>query len=235
MKRFLSLMVLFLFSGISFGQTVTIEDKVVTQPGRLASVTIKSDGKATSYVVLPSENLDIFREYDPDPTVIKLRLLSYANGTFYIVANTTLNDKIASKTCVVQVGDPLVIPDPKKPDNPVNPDAQLLKNLKAVYAADSSLAKNVELHALTALYDQGAVFVNTRADLKTYGQVWTAFKDVAKTLGCNGKLIAVQQLILNEMQLAGIPMSPADGATAVDKAKLVPQLQRIAALLKQVE
>lgn len=230
MKRFLSLIVLLTTSSICLGQNVAIEDKVVTQTGRLASVTIKSDGKFTSYVVNPSENLDIFREYDPDPTVIRLRLLSYANGTFYIVAYTTLNDKIATKTCIVQVGE--ATPDPKKPDPP---DAQLLKNLKAVYAADSSVAKNVELHALTALYDQGAVFVKTRQDLKTYGQVWTAFSDVSKTLGCSKKLIAVQQLIQNEMQLAGISMSPADGALPVDKDKLIPQLQRIANLLKQVE
>jgi len=35
--------------------------------------------------------------------------------------------------------------------------------------------------------------------------------------------------------VAGIPTSPADGATLVDKLKLVPQLQRIATLLKQVK
>jgi hypothetical protein len=58
---------------------------------------------------------------------------------------------------------------------------------------------------------------------------------VAKTLGCSKKLIAVQQLIQNEMTLAGIPISPSDGGTQVNKELLVPQLQRIANLLKQVK
>lgn len=218
-------------AGEIFGQNITIEDKVITKAGRMASVTIKSDGKVTNWVAVPAEGVDIFREYDPDPTVIKLRLLSYNNGIFYIVATTTLNDKLDTKTCQITIGEAPVPPTPL----PVNPDAQLIKNLKAVYVADSSLAKNVELHALIALYEQGSVFVNTRPDLKTYGQVWDSFKQVSKTLGCSGKLIAVQQIIQNEMQMAGIPMSPADGATSVDKIKLVPQLQRIATLLKGIE
>jgi len=237
-KSFLSLIAILLLQGISFGQTISIEDKVEVKNGRMASVTIKSDGKATNYVALPNDNLDIFREYDPDPTVIKLRLLSYTNGTYYIVANTTLNDKITTKTCVVQVGGPAPVPVPpdiKPIPVPPGPDAQLLKNLKAVYAADSSSDKETELEALIALYEQGSTFVKTRADLKTYGQVWTAFSEVAKTLGCSKKLIAVQQLIQNEMTLAGIPISPSDGGTQVNKELLVPQLQRIANLLKQVK
>jgi len=235
-KRFLSLIAIFLLPCGLFGQSVTMEDKVVTQAGRMASVTIKSDGKATNWVVVPPENIDIFREYDPDPGVIKLRLLSYSNGTFFIVANTTLNDKLATKTCVVQVGvAPPPIPVPPGPPVPPDVDAQLIRNLKAVYAADSSPNKEHELEALTALYDQGAVFVKTRADLKTYGQVWDSFAQVAKTLGCSQKLLAVQQLIRNEMQTNGIPINAADGAMPVDKAKLVPQLTRIANLLRQVK
>lgn len=228
-KLFSAIAITLILTPYGFGQSIIIEDKIVTKAGRMASVTIKSDGKATAYTVVPIEGVDIFREYDPDASVIKLRLLSYANGTYYIIASTTLNDKIATKICMVQV-DP-IIPDPKKPD--IN--SQLIKNLKAVYAADSSINKSLELKGLTALYEQGAIFVQTRPDLKTYGQVWGAFEEVAKTLGCSKKLIAVQQLIQNEMTLNGIPITPADGATAVDKIKLVPQLQRISNLLKQIE
>lgn len=231
MNRFLSVIVLVLFANIAWSQSITIEDKVIAKAGRMASVTIKSDGKTTSWIALPSDGVDIFREYDPDISIIRLRLLSYANGTYYIVASTTLNDKIDIKTCTVIVGDPII----PIPIIPINTDTQLIKNLKAVYAADSSNQRAIELDALIALYDQGSVFVNTRPDLKTYGQVWDSFRQVSKTLGCSGKLIAVQQLIQNEMQIAGIPMSPADGSTIVDKLKLVTQLQRIASLLKQVK
>jgi len=232
-KRFLSLLLILAVNQLSVAQSISIEDKIEVKAGRMASVTIKSDGKSTSYVALPAENLDIFREYDPDPSVIKLRLLSYSNGTFYIVASTTLNDKIVSRICVVTVGVPIPVPIP--PDIVPNVDAQIIKNLKAVYAADPSPDKESELEALIALYDQGSVFVKTRSDLKTYGQVWSAFGDVAKTLGCSKKLIAVQQLIQNYMQVAGIPINAADGATAVNKDQLVPQLQRVANLLKQVK
>lgn len=229
MKQFLSLIVILALTGRTYSQSVTIDEKVVTKAGRMASVIIKTDGKSTNWIVLPSEGIDIFREYDPDLSVIKLRLLSYSNGTFFIVANTTLNDKITTKTCTVIVGSPDIPPVIVPVDN------QLLRNLKATYGADSSGSKETELEALIALYEQGSVFVKTRADLKTYGQVWSAFTDVAKTLGCSKKLIAVQQLILNELSISGIPISPSDGATLVDKDKLVPQLARIASLLKQVK
>lgn len=227
MRKYLSGIILLIMANTCWSQSITIDDKVITKAGRMASVNIKSNGKTTIWIVLPSENIDVFREYDPDLGVIKLRLLSYSNGTFYIVATTTLHDKITTKTCTVIVGDAPVPPPP--------PEDQLAKNLKAVYAADPSLAKEVELDALIALYEQGSVFVKTRQDLKTYGQVWTAFSDVAKTLGCSKKLVAVQQLIANEMQLAGIPTSPSDGNLVVDKTKLVPQLIRISNLLKSIK
>jgi hypothetical protein len=232
-QKFLAIMAILLSSTIAFGQTINMDEKVVTQSGRMASITIKSDGDDTTWTVAPPTNVDVFREYDPNPNVIKLRVLSYTNGAYYVIASTTLNKKVAQKVCVVIVG---TAPDPQpQPDPTPNADAQLIKNLKAVFAADSDPDKANQLEALTSLYEQGTVFTKTRADLKTYGQLWQAFQKVADTLGCHGKLKGVQQIIANEMQVAGIPTNPADGGTTIDKEKVVAQLQRITALLKAIK
>lgn len=231
MQKLFALIALLLCSTIASAQTVP--DKVVTQAGRMAGITITTDGDDLAWTVAPPTNVDVFREYDPNPNVIKLRILSYSNGVYYIVVSQTKDKKITQKVCTVIVG---TAPDPVPGPDPIpNVDAQLIKNLKAVYAADSSPTKADELDALIALYEQGAVFTNTRKDLTTYGQLWKAFTDVATTLGCHGKLKAVQQVIANEMVTAGIPTSAADGGTAIDRAKLVPILQKVATLLKQVK
>ena len=222
---------LILVASTAQAQTISMEDKVVTQSGRMASITIQSDGDATTWLIVPPTNVDVFREYDPNPNVIKLRLLSYTNGSYYIVASSTSNKKVSQKTCLVLVGTPDPTPVPPTPE----PESQLLKNLKAVYAADSDTDKANQLEALIALYDQGSVFTKTRSDLKTYGQLWKAFSDVSVTLGCHGKLKGVQQLIANEMSSAGFPINPADGGTAIDKDKIIVQLQKIATLLKGVK
>ncbi len=229
MQKFLSVIAILLCSTIAHAQTVP--DKVVTQAGRIAGVTITTDGDDLTWTVCPPTNVDVFREYDPNANTIKLRILSYTNGTYYIVVSQTKDKKVTQKVCVVTVGEP---PTPG-PDPAPKPDDQLTKNLKAVYAADPSPSKADELDALIALYEQGAVFTNTRKDITTYGQLWKAFSDVANNLGCHGKLKAVQQIIANEMVSAGIPTNAADGGTAIDRAKLVPILQRIAGLLKGIK
>lgn len=231
MQKLLVIMAFFLSSAIAFGQTVP--EKVVTQAGRMASITITSDGDDTAWTIAPPTNVDVFREYDPSPSTIKLRVLSYTNGVYYIVVSSTKDKKVTQKVCTVIVGtapDPVPVPDPTP-----SVDAQLIKNLKAVYAADSDPDKASHLEALTSLYEQGAVFTKTRPDLKTYGQLWKAFQVVADTLGCHGKLKGVQQLIANEMTVAGISTNPADGGTNIDKEKVVAQLQRITSLLKQMK
>lgn len=233
MQKFLATLLILAFSGIASAQTIIMDEKVVTQAGRMASITIKSDGEDTAWTVAPPTNVDVFREYDPNPNVIKLRMLSYSNGAYYIIASSTLNKKVSQKVCVVIVGtapDPVPVPDPTP-----SPETQLVKNLKAVYAADSDPDKASQLEALVNLYEQGSVFTKTRKDLTTYGQLWKAFQTVADTLGCHGKLKGVQQIIANEMSVAGIPTNPADGGKNIDKDKVILQLQRIAALLKQVK
>lgn len=219
MQKFLASLMIFVLSGIGLSQSITMEDKVTTPSGKLATIVIKNDGEDVTWTIVPPINGEVIREYDADVSLIKLRLLGYSNGTYYVVVSSTKNKKVTQKTCTVIVG-----------DGPA-PVVDLLKTLKVAYAADTDPDKENQLEALTELYEQGSTFTKTRADLKTYGQLWTAFGQVANTLGCHGKLVGLQKLIAAEMK----EFTPSDSSTVIDKEKTSTQLQRIAAILKQVK
>jgi hypothetical protein len=201
-QKVFATLLLFVLSGIGFGQ-----ESVTMPAGKLATITI---GDALGWVVVPPVNGELIREHNDDVKVIKLRLLGYTNGTYYVVASYA-KDKM--KTWVVVIGD--------LPPQPTD----LLKSLQSAYDADKD--KGTHLEELIELYDQGAAFAKGRTDITTYTQLGTVFSQVAKKLGCNGKLVEMQKLIAAEMT----------GFTTgtFDREKLVAQLQRISVLLRQVK
>lgn len=111
---------LLLCASFARGQTVTLPAEVKVPVGRLAAVPIAFDGDDVRWDVPPE--LDCFREYDPDPKKIRLRLLGYQPGKFRLLAVSAKGGKLSEfAACVVIVGDPLpvVTPNPKptpKPD-----------------------------------------------------------------------------------------------------------------------
>lgn len=128
-------------------QTVKVPEKVETQVGRLAAITIESDGKETQWVVVPSGEVDAFREYDPDPKIMRVRVISYRNGSYTLVAWTAKGDKPSRPaTCVIQVGPapvpvPPTPPTPPDPPTPPQPDTPLVASLKAALAKESASDK----------------------------------------------------------------------------------------------
>jgi len=119
---------------------------------------------------------------------------------------------------------------PKAITLPTIPWAALFAMIPQIFAAfskDVYKRQGTHLEELIELYDQGAAFAKGRTDITTYTQLGTVFSQVAKKLGCNGKLVEMQKLIAAEMT----------GFTTgtFDREKLVAQLQRISVLLRQVK
>lgn len=109
----------------AFGQTVTMPKEVSAPVGRLATVVVESDGADTKYFT--DGDLDLFREYDADPKVIRLRVIGYAAGKYTLRAITCRDNRLSDPAvCTVVIGkpaDPPPVIDPPK-DPPAQPEVR---------------------------------------------------------------------------------------------------------------
>lgn len=122
-------------AGPALGQTVKLPDKLTTPPGRLAALKIEYDGDDIRWDVPPE--LDVFREYDPDPKVIRLRLIGYAKAdgkayTVRLLAVTTKDKKLSPfAACAITVGG-------GKPDPDPDPDPKPIAGLKVLILEETA-------------------------------------------------------------------------------------------------
>lgn len=110
--------------------------EITVQPGRLAALTVDTGGAAFSYEVLG--DLDCFREYDPDPGKVRLRLIGYARGRHWLIVAVARKDGPPKvEKCRITVGDVPPGPDPgPKPDPPAPGPVAGLKVLIVFETAD---------------------------------------------------------------------------------------------------
>lgn len=118
MRRTTALLLALVSMASAGGQTVTAPKEVAAPVGRLATVVVQSDGADTKYFA--DEGLDVFREYDPDAKVIRLRLIGYTAGKYTLRAITCRDNKLSEPVTVTVVIGGAKEPDPVKPD-PVKP------------------------------------------------------------------------------------------------------------------
>jgi virulence-associated protein VagC len=94
-------------------QSVRLPAELKVAPGRLAALTVEWEGEDVRWDV-PAD-LDVFREYDPDPRKVRLRVIGYSPGAYRIVAVAAKAGKLSDfAACVVRVGGT----EPKPPDKP---------------------------------------------------------------------------------------------------------------------
>ncbi len=105
------------------GPTILIPETIQLETDNLGSLVIEWGGDSFDYAVRPS-TLGVFREYDPDPLKVRLRILCRAEGVYYIHAVACKAGKMTGiRTCKVVVGKPGPVPpgpDPVPP-GPVPP------------------------------------------------------------------------------------------------------------------
>ena len=111
MKPILSLVVALLLAAGASAQSVKLPEAITVAPGRLAAITVEYDGDDVRWRV--SSDLDVFREYDPDPRKIRLRLIGYAPGRYELSAIACKGGKLSEfAACVITVGSPVPPPPP---------------------------------------------------------------------------------------------------------------------------
>lgn len=92
----------------------------VTVPvGRLAPLPLTVEGGQFDYLIL-GDALDGFREYDPDPKRLRLRIIGYSPGTAWVVVSSFNAGKLQPPFVVKVTVTGAPIPPPPPPD-PVPP------------------------------------------------------------------------------------------------------------------
>ena len=149
-----------LLASSAFGQTVTGPKEVAAPVGRLATVVLQSDGADTKYFA--DEELDVFREFDKDERVIRLRVIGYTAGKYTLRAITCRDNKLSEPVVVtVVIGgakpeDP-VKPDPPKPDKPAPAEVYYFAVVGAAGPVLPAVATSLKLPAWDELRRAGHV------------------------------------------------------------------------------
>lgn len=187
--------------------------EVRVKPGRLASVVIQHDGDDVKW--MGSEELDQFREYDPDPKKIRLRILAGdKKGKYRLTAISCKEGKLSDfYHCDIIVDDkPGPGPGPEPEPEPNDPLHQPL--LAAFYAENAADKADIKSR-LADFYEEAASAAKDQT-YKTWGALFGAMKSASQSPSVNvfGKLTAVQKVLQEEMG----KVLPADGTRALDAA-----------------
>jgi hypothetical protein len=145
-------------------QTIDLPAKIEARTGRLASVTIKSTAKDLQYLAVPSDQMDILREFDPDPAVLRLRFLPYADGQYTLIVVGALGDRAKIASCTITAKGllppppiPPVPPDPPKPGPTPTTTADFVVGVTDNVNRDLKVASILEDHQLAKWLDDNKI------------------------------------------------------------------------------
>lgn len=185
-----SLLAVVLAAAPAQAQTVTIDQRVVVPVGRLTTVKANYDGDDFKYTADPQ--LDVFREYDPDPKVVVIRAIGYKEGVYQIKAVTCKGSKLSEfAVCTVVVGSPKP-PDPTPvppTPTPVPPDGEygLVKASRDGYAKVTADRHLVDLLAAAQRAHASAVAAGAFKDAAAILDGWRAANNQAVSSSPTGK------------------------------------------------
>jgi hypothetical protein len=161
-KYTIALLLSLVLTGMTRCQTIVMPADLSIDKGRLGSILITHDGEDIKWVT-PSE-LDSFREYDPDPKKIRLRLIGSKEGTFQLFAICVKGNKLSEfSICKIQVGKappipPTPDPDPPGPNppgpDPDNPAPIPLAGFRVLITYESGKLSEMPAKQMNILYDQ---------------------------------------------------------------------------------
>lgn len=174
-----------------------VPEKIKVKGSSFITVSAETNGKSVKWVPLDS-GLSILPPHllKDNKTVVALA----PKGVYRLLAITALADEVSEPAITVIYVDQDEDPVPPPPDNPPGPNDPLLDKLQAIYGADSDSNKGKYRDGFAALYRQAAKLVAENKDLDTYGKFFDVLKEAATSMGINGKLPALQEVISNELK-----------------------------------
>lgn len=231
---FLSLLLCALCAATSFAQSVSLPEKVEVNPGRLAGITIRWDGDDLRWICSPE--IDVFREYDPDPKVVRLRLIGYEEGSFKLVAITCKDGKLSEfASCAIVVGKPGPGPGPNPPPPPPPaPDDPLLKALQKAYGEDIGGAeKAVWKAALRGVYKSAGEL--DLAKIKTAGELYSVLRNSSKSVIADDNALFNLRTAIADLLKEQLPSAPSAELNQEHRQKAKLFFNRLAAVLEHLK
>lgn len=245
MKRFAFLLCFLLPALVYAVDPPKLPTEVKVAPGRLAAINIEWDGDSVQWTQ-PAE-LDVFREYTPDPKVVRLRVIGYKAGRYEFFAVTAkAEDGVAKLSefakCVVVVGsppDPGPDPDPDPDPIPIPVD-EFERGIFSAWKEENPNAAKIErIKFLADIYSEAATLAENSQDLKTVyqlyqtgvlGAVQNNFKPIADPAA---EFVTIRKLIGSELnaKLSTKINEPLDP----NRALCAREFRRVAAVLNRLE
>lgn len=222
------------FCSTAFGQTVSLPEKVEVNPGRLASIIIRWDGDDLRWICSPE--IDVFREYDPDPKVVRLRMIGYEEGSFKLVAITCKENKLSEfASCVIIVGKPGPGPGPNPPPPPPpSPDDPLLKTLQKAFGEDIGGAdKATWKTALRGVYKSAADLDLSK--IKTAGELYTVLRNSSRSVVPDDNALFNLRTAISEILKEQLPSVPSAELTQEHRQKAKVIFNRLATVLEHLK
>jgi hypothetical protein len=200
------------------GQDITLPEKLDAKTNRLGVIEIKSTAKDLAYIVVPSADIDLFREYTSDPAVIRLRFLPYRDGDFSLVVAGALADKVSQKVCVITSSGAVPPPPPPSPD-------QFTKSIMGAWVVDGKPV-DAALKLASVFLGAGDLVAN---GLDKQGVLMGMHNRAAALIG-DTALIKVRNVIADEIDLKlGTKNAP---LTMTMRVLMNQEFARIASILK---
>ncbi len=205
-----------------------LPEKVEAEPG-VIEIAADTDSKEVGWQIMDKGISMISPDRLVDSKV--LVLVALKPGTYRIVAAINGEPKPLLAMTTVIVGDG---GSPAPPPTPVNPDADLLGKLQAVYGADGDPAKAVHLANLKSMYKQMS---NNVPNVATWGDLYKVMDDTMIAVEAKGKLLPLQELLASSILTKELPSGAGAKTTPLDgdgKTKAKEVFARVNKLLEQL-
>lgn len=225
-SRSLAMLTLFLLAGALQGQVPAIPAAVSVPVGRLSTITIQSPAGPPKYSVVGTAN-DKFREYDPDPNKVILRIIGYEEGVIYITTwSADKNGATEGAVCVLTIGGKS--PGPGPTPGPVDP---LIKTYQAAYDQENDPLRTSKRQFITAVFEgAGSLLTKANTRIELLDALGAVLHDPTNGIP-KGSLPLLMRQIVNTLENE---IGKADD-TPLDKDRVKATFTRIANALKGVK
>lgn len=204
------------------GPAVSLPAEVKAKPGRLVRLEAQTDGKLVRWA-MASEDADLI----PFPDGRVAIFSAERPGRYLVLAWTAAGDVPSEAArCVVVVGEPAPPPGPPQPPAPADP---LAEALQSAYVRENPADRGSLAGMLASVYRSGAA---DAASAPTWGALFDGMAHKAAGLGVNGRLMAVQTAVREELARLALPTDRDATLDAAGRALASQAFTRVAVALE---
>lgn len=228
-KTMISFLALLMFASVSFGQAISLPDKVQAKPGFFVLRPVTKGAVVRWHVPDVYGVSKVPSEIIQDPKILVLLIDSQVKAKSITVFAWTAIDGVPSEAAVCQLyfGDAPPGPDPGPgPEPEPGPLSELAKKFKAAFDGDKET-----LGKLVSFYKQ-AEKETADTSIKTVGQFFTVLKTASNTMLPADKCKNLRQVISEHLN-ANLPKTPTTEFAGV-RTQFATVMRSVASALEEI-